>query len=139
MYERGVAELTVLQRNRSLHHNPLLLYPDPLTSQFTHTIPPSSTHTYWVQSSGCPAPLYLHEAEIMASVAAPFVRAVPGPCSLLVPISWLLACWPLYSTLCCLSRKYWRRLSLPLTPTVSFLLLFFSRLLMQLVLLQISV
>ncbi|KAK5861957.1 hypothetical protein PBY51_017393 [Eleginops maclovinus] len=41
----------------------------------------------------------------MASVAAPFVSHVPGPCSLLVPISWLLARWPLRSTLCCLSKK----------------------------------
>ncbi|CAB1429116.1 unnamed protein product [Pleuronectes platessa] len=41
----------------------------------------------------------------MASVAAPFVSVVPGPSSLLVPISWLLARWPLRSTLRCQTEK----------------------------------
>lgn len=43
----------------------------------------------------------------MASVADPFVSTVAGLCSLLVPISWLLARWPLRSTLCCLTDKVW--------------------------------
>lgn len=115
MHAWGAAELRqVLPRNCTLHDNPLLLYRVPLTSQLTHThthtpcpSPRGLPHTHVSQCQGLcrPAPLYLHEAEIMASVAAPFVSAVPGPCSLLVPISWLLARWPLCSTLCCLTEK----------------------------------
>lgn len=76
------------------------------TCSFPHR-PSTHTHTHTAcQCQGLcrPAPLYLHEA-IMASVAAPFVSAVPRPCSPLVPISWLLAHWPHRSTLCCPTRK----------------------------------